>query len=93
MDKKKKDLPRRRVGKRMMISLRGINDGEECCREKDKQEKFHDLKLAATTTSTVFVLCRKIYDIKRFHQIRSATAFAVSPESPLAYCFTAKKIF
>lgn len=72
----------------MMISFRGIDDGEECCREKDKQEKLHNLKLAATTT-TVFVLCRKIYHIKRFHHIRSATTFAVSPESPFAYCFTA----
>ena len=77
------------MGKRMMISFRRIDNGEESGREKDKQEKLHDLKLGETTTTTVFVLCRKIYDIKRFHHIRSATSFAISPESPLAYCFSA----
>lgn len=86
---KEEDLPGRRVGKSMMISFRGIDDGEESSREKDKQENLHDLKLAATTATTVFVLCRKIDDIKRFHHIGSATPFASPPESPLAYCFTA----
>lgn len=85
-------LPRRRVGQRVMINFRGIDDGEDSSQQKHKQENLHDLKLAATTT-TVFVSCRKIDDTKWFHHIRSAcTTFAVSPESSLAYCFTAIKL-
>lgn len=53
----------------MLIRFRRIDDGEESSREKNKQEKLHDLKLAATTPTYVFVLCRKIYDIKWFHHI------------------------